>query len=45
MDLLTLDNPAFRVYLIAVALTVLKVMRQGWPARDGPAQRIYARAS
>lgn len=30
MDLLSTDNPAFRVYLIAVALTVLKVMGQGW---------------
>ena len=30
MDLFTPDNPVFRVYLIAVALTVLKVMGQGW---------------
>lgn len=30
MDLLNVENPAFRVYLIAVALTVLKVMGQGW---------------
>lgn len=30
MDLLTVENPVFRVYLIAVALTVLKVMGQGW---------------
>jgi len=30
MDLLSIENPVFRVYLIAVALTVLKVMGQGW---------------
>ena len=30
MELLTIENPVFRVYLIAVALTVLKVMGQGW---------------
>ncbi len=30
MDLLDLENPVFRVYLVAVALTVLKVMGQGW---------------
>ena len=30
MELLSVENPVFRVYLIAVALTVLKVMGQGW---------------
>jgi uncharacterized MAPEG superfamily protein len=30
MELLNVENPVFRVYLIAVALTVLKVMGQGW---------------
>ncbi|MEY8842166.1 MAPEG family protein [Cribrihabitans sp. XS_ASV171] len=30
MDLLTLENPVFTTYVIAVALTVLKVMGQGW---------------
>ena len=30
MDLLSIENPVFRVYLIVVALTVLKVMGQGW---------------
>lgn len=30
MDLLNTENPVFRVYLICVALTVLKVMGQGW---------------
>lgn len=30
MDLLSVENPVFRVYLIAVAVTVLKVMGQGW---------------
>lgn len=30
MELFATDNPVFRTYLIAVALTVLKVMGQGW---------------
>ena len=30
MDLLGLENPVFRLYLVVVALTVLKVMGQGW---------------
>lgn len=30
MDTLTLDNPVFVAYAIAAALTVLKVMGQGW---------------
>ncbi|WP_137110201.1 MAPEG family protein [Rhodobacter sp. SY28-1] len=30
MDTLTIENPAFVTYLIATALTVLKVMGQGW---------------
>jgi len=30
MELLSIENPVFRVWLIAVALTVLKVMGQGW---------------
>lgn len=30
MDLLTLENPVFAVYVIAAALGVLKVMGQGW---------------
>lgn len=30
MDLLGLENPVFRAYLVALALTVLKVMGQGW---------------
>lgn len=30
MELLTLENPVFRVYAIAAALCVVKVMGQGW---------------
>jgi uncharacterized MAPEG superfamily protein len=30
MDMYSLENPVFRVYLISVALTGLKVMGQGW---------------
>lgn len=30
LDLLTWDNPVFTAYVIAAALTVLKVMGQGW---------------
>ncbi|MDF2231730.1 MAPEG family protein [Albimonas sp. CAU 1670] len=30
MDLLSLENPVFVVYVVAAALTVLKVMGQGW---------------
>ncbi|WP_420568381.1 MAPEG family protein [Thalassovita sp.] len=30
MDLFTLENPVFRTFVIAAALTVLKVMGQGW---------------
>lgn len=30
MELFGFDNPVFRVYAIAAALTVLKVMGQGW---------------
>ncbi len=30
MDLLTLGNSVFATYVVAVALTVLKVMGQGW---------------
>lgn len=30
MGMFTLENPAFGVYLVAVSLTVLKVMGQGW---------------
>lgn len=30
MELLSVENPVFRAYLVALALTVLKVMGQGW---------------
>lgn len=30
MDLLSLENPVFEVYVIAAALAVLKIMLQGW---------------
>ncbi len=30
MDLWTVKNPVFQIYLIAVALTLLKVTEQGW---------------
>ncbi|MGI3185924.1 MAPEG family protein [Nioella aestuarii] len=30
LDLLTWDNPVFTAYVVAVAVTVLKVMGQGW---------------
>lgn len=30
MDAFTIENPVFATYLIATALTVLKVMGQGW---------------
>ena len=30
MNLLTMENPVFEVYVIAAALMVLKVMLQGW---------------
>ena len=30
MDLLSLENPVFQVYVIAAALAVLKLMLQGW---------------
>lgn len=30
MDLLSLENPVFEVYVVAAALAVLKLMSQGW---------------